>query len=139
MRVGLILLLCLASAACARQPDEEAVRSTIEAMAASTAEREAADVLDHVSDDFIGNDGAFDRARLAELVRGQLLMRSVSVRLGTVDVEVAADRATAIFDATLTDSSDRWIPSGSTDLRFVTGWRREGDRWLCINARWTQP
>ena len=41
------------------------------------------------------------------------------------------------FDAFVTDTSGRWIPDRAATLHFETGWRREGKRWLCINARWS--
>jgi hypothetical protein len=60
------------------------------------------------------------------------------VTIGAIEVDVQADRATASFDAGVTDSSGRWIPDRATTVHFVTGWRRSGGTWLCYNAKWTQ-
>jgi len=37
---------------------------------------------------------------------------------------------------TLTDRSRRFLPGGSESYSVVSGWRREGRRWVCVNAVW---
>ena len=132
---GFVIVLMTA---CARQPDEDAIRAAINAMAEAVETHEGADLLAHVSTDFTGNNGELDRQQLANLLRAQLLANSVGVRLGAVDVQMSGERATARFDATLTDGSGRWIAERSADLHFVTGWRREDGAWQCYNASWEQ-
>ena len=123
-------------AACTRPPDEDAIRATIAAIAEAAEARDGADVLEHVSADFTGNGGEFDRRRLADLLRMQLIAGSIGVHLGQVEVELSGGRATARFDATLTDGSGCWIAERSAEYRFVTGWRREDGAWRCYNASW---
>jgi hypothetical protein len=126
------------AAACARQPDADAIRAAITEMARATEAQRSADVLVRVSDDFTGNDGEVDRTQLANVLLVQLLAhRSIGVRLGTIDIELSGDRATARFDATLTDASGRWLVDRRAVLRFVTGWRRERGAWRCYNATWS--
>lgn len=137
VRPYLIVLSCLLSAACARQPDDEAIRAAITAGAASIEAHRAKDVLDLATDDFVGNDGV-DRAGLANIVRAQLLgANTIGVRIGSVTVELHGERAVAGFDADITDSSGRWIADRATTLHFETGWRREGRAWRCYNAKWS--
>jgi hypothetical protein len=137
MRDTWLGLACIAVlAACARQPDEEAIRATIVTIAEAAEARDGTDILEHVSADFTGNDGEFDRRKLADLLRMQLIAGSLGVHLGQVDVELSGARATARFDATLTDGSGRWIAERSAGFRFVTGWRREDGAWRCYNASW---
>lgn len=139
MRPGLVLLLCLLCVACARQPDAEAIRERIGQMAGAAEAKRAGDLLDGISDDFIGN-GELDRAQLANLVRAQLLAgNAIGVDLGTIEVDVHGERATARFQATLTDGSGRWIPDRRATLDVETGWRREGGDWTCYNASWSNP
>jgi hypothetical protein len=38
---------------------------------------------------------------------------------------------------TLSDRSRRWLPSGSETYDVVSGWRRDGNGWICYNAAWT--
>ena len=128
-------LLCLAS--CSRTPDDEAIRAAISRTAEAAQARRAGDVLDAVSDDFIGNDG-IDRTELGNLLRGRMLVaNALGVRVGSVDVDVQGGRAVARFDALVTDSSGRWIPDRAATLHFETGWRREGRQWRCYNAKWS--
>jgi len=136
MRTIMLAFVFLVLAACARETDAEAVRRTIHEMAAAVDDGDAGELLEHVAEDFTGNDGALDRDDVAKLVRAQLLTRSVAARLGSIEVELFGDRATARFSATLTDTSSRWIPTGRAELRFVTGWRRDGGEWRCYNAGW---
>jgi hypothetical protein len=134
----LIALLALVLAACARTPDEEAIRGTIQAMATSAEAGRAREVMDHISDDFIGNDGEFDRGGLERLLRAQVLARSLSARVSGVEIAVDGKRATATFALHLADSTGRWIPGRGTTLDVTTGWRRDGREWVCYNAKWTQ-
>ena len=135
------LALCasvLIMAACAGQPDADAIRAAIHEMAGAAKAQSSGDVLARISDDFTGNDGEVDRSQLANLLRVQLLgRRAIGVSVGTINVDVSADRATARFDATVTDTSGRWIADRRAVLHFVTGWRREGGTWRCYNAKWS--
>jgi hypothetical protein len=136
-RAMLALLLCVGAAACHRIPDEQAIRDGIAAAASAAGAQRSGDVLALVSDEFTGNNGQFDRAGVARLLRARLLARSITVSIGAVDVDLDGDRASATFDATLSDRSGRWLVEHGRTLHFVTGWRREGGTWRCYNARWT--
>ena len=139
MRPLLVLALCLVCAGCARQPDVEAIRERIGQMAGAAEARSVRDVLDGISEDFIGN-GEVDRTQLANIVRAQLLGGEVvAVDVGAVEVEVRGERAIARFQATLSDGSGRWIPDRRAVLDVETGWRREDGEWICYNARWSDP
>lgn len=130
-------LTLLLFAACARPPHAEAIRAAIHAMQEAAEHRQPAGVMQHLADDFVGNDGEFDRAGLERLVRARMLAQSVGVSIGSVDVELDGDRATARFPMTVTDGSGRWLPDRRADLDVVTGWKLEGGKWRCYNATWT--
>ena len=131
------VLLALLLGACARTSDEDAIRAAIERGAQAIQERDAGELAGLVSDDFIGND-ELDRAGLANHLRGQFVVaRAIAVQVGGIEVEVRGERATARFDALISDSSGRWIPDRATTLHFTTGWRRSGGEWLCNNAKWS--
>ncbi len=131
-----LALLALLGAACARPPAAQAIRTAIEGMAEAASAGRADAVLEHVGADFTGNQGAYDREAVARLVRAQLLARSLTVRVAAIAVEPAGDRATARFDLHVRDDSGRWLPERSARFEFVTGWRREGSDWRCVNAVW---
>ena len=133
--VAFLFALCVG--ACARTPDDRAIRESIEKGVAAAQAHDASALIDVLADDFIGND-EFDRAGLKSQLRGQFVVaKAIGVRIGSIDVAVDGDRATARFDAFVTDSSGRWIPDRAATLHFETGWRRERGGWLCNNAHWS--
>lgn len=138
-RMLVIVALALGSiCACSRPADEDAIRGAIEAMATAAQSRSSGAVMVHVAADFTGNDGELDRAGLERLLKARLLAgNSIGVSIGALDVELSGDRATARFDAIVTDSSGHWIADHRVVLAMVTGWRRDGRRWVCYNARYT--
>lgn len=139
MRFLLALLMISVFVACARVPDTDAIRSAIRTMAEAAEAKRTGDVLDHVAADFTGNDGEVDRAGLERLLRARVLAaQAIGVTIGTVEVELDGDRATARFEMTVTDGSGRWLPDRRAVLDMTTGWRREGSVWRCQNARWKQ-
>lgn len=132
-----ILCLMLLLGACARPPDVEAVRATVERGAEAARKRDTSAIMKLVAEDFVGND-EFSRGMLRDQLRGRFAFaKSIGVRIGTIDVEVKGNRATARFAALVTDSSGRWLPERAETLQFITGWRREGRDWLCYNATWS--
>jgi hypothetical protein len=130
--------VALLAGGCARPPDAATrIRSTIEAMREAAEARDAGGVLDHVASDFTGRGGEIDREGLARILKIEFLRnQDIGVRLGSVDIEIDGDRATARFDMTLIDGSRRWLPSGRETYAVVSGWRREGSAWTCYNATW---
>ncbi|MEO5624745.1 MAG: hypothetical protein ABIQ70_01910 [Dokdonella sp.] len=133
--IAIAFLLCLS---CARKPDAEAIRSAIAEAAEAVEAHRGANLLERVSGDFIGND-ELDREQLDRFLRMQMIgAKSIGVSVNGIQVDVQGDRATASFEANLTDSSGRWIPDRASTLKFETGWRRESGKWRCYNAKWTQ-
>ncbi|MET0231360.1 MAG: hypothetical protein ABW186_10555 [Rhodanobacteraceae bacterium] len=138
MRFVLAAILALAAiAGCSRPPDETVLRETIESMRAAAEARDAGGVLDSIAADFSGRGGEFDRAGLARLIKLEFLRpEPIGVSIGSLAIEIDGDRATAKFEMTLTDRSRRFLPGGSESYAVVSGWRREGRRWVCVNAVW---
>ncbi|MFM2287118.1 MAG: hypothetical protein RL684_261 [Pseudomonadota bacterium] len=131
--LGLVLL-----AGCARPPDEASIRGAIEAIARAAEAHDGKGMLEHITDDFIGNDGEFDRQQLENFLRLRLVAaRGVTARAGRIDLELSGDRATARFEARVADASGRWIPGHGAVVQFVTGWRRERGVWRCNSAKWS--
>jgi hypothetical protein len=125
--------------ACAHPSDEVRIRNAIEAMRRAVVERRPHDFLDSISADFVGNDGAFDRERLHDLLRIELLRNElVTVTLPSIEIELIGDRATVRVVAVLTGSSGGLLPERGEVYTIVSGWRREDGVWRCLNARWSQ-
>lgn len=136
--VAAVMFALVLAVACRRAPDEERIRAEIETMRSAAEARRPGDVLAYIADDFVGNRGDADRAALSRLLRLELLSRdTVSAGVGPIEIAIDGDRATAKFDLTLRGSS-RWLPVGGETYAVVSGWRRDGSRWLCFNASWTE-
>lgn len=138
MRFVLILAAGLAAAAgCSRPPDEARLRETIAAMQSATEARDASGVLDGIAADFVGRNGEVDRDGLARILKLEFLRaESIGVSLGAISIEIDGDRATARFEMKLTDRSQRFLPGAGETYSVVSGWRRDGRRWVCVNATW---
>ncbi|HEX5123052.1 MAG TPA: hypothetical protein VFV97_07380, partial [Rhodanobacteraceae bacterium] len=122
----LVLATCavvVALVGCSRPPDETRIRNAIAAMRESAEVRNAAGVLDHVGNDFIGQNGEIDRDGLARMLRIEFLRKDgFDVSIGAIAIEVDGDRATARFEMTVGDASRRWLPSGRETFAVVSGW-----------------
>lgn len=95
------------------------------------------DFMAYVAEDFTGNDGAFDRAGLHNLLRAIVLRNEkIGVILGPIDVELQSDRATVHNTATFTGGSAGLLPERGAIYTFTSGWKREGSDWRCYNASW---
>jgi ketosteroid isomerase-like protein len=124
-------------AGCSHPSDEARLRETIETMRGAAQARDVSGVLEGIAADFVGRKGEVDRAGLARILKLEFLRaESIGVSLGALSVEVDGDRATVRFGMTLRDRSQRLLPGGRETYSVVSGWRRDGRRWLCVNATW---
>ena len=131
------MTLVMAVAACHRPPDEQQVRNAIAAGAKAAEAVDAGDFDDVISDDFDGNEGAFDRRRLLGLLRLlHLRGEHLNVLLGPVSVEQRGQRYVATFTVTLGSGNSRLLPSHLGVYSVTSAWRREGGDWRCYSARW---
>jgi hypothetical protein len=139
MRFVMLAGFALVLAACARPPDEVRIRNAVEAMQKAAEARHADGVLDYIGDDFTGQAGEVNREGLVRILKIEFLRKDgIGVALGPITVDIDGDRAIAKFSMTLSDRSQRWLPSGTETYAVASGWRREGSRWICYNASWTQ-
>lgn len=134
---GIGIVLGLVSA-CAHDPSEAALRSTLEAMEAAAEARDVSAFMEYVSADFGGESVAADRDALRRYLVGiSLQNRSIGVTRTATEIRLYGDRATARVDLLLTGSSG-WIPERGRVLRAETGWRYEDGRWRLLSARWEE-
>jgi hypothetical protein len=130
-----IVLAC----ACSRTPDEQRIRTAIEAMQQAAEQRNPRGFMAYVSDDFVGNDADFDRNALANLLRVQVFHNDqVGVTLGPIEIELQDGRATAHVMATLTGGSGGLLPESGAIYSITSSWKRNGRDWICYSARWQQ-
>jgi hypothetical protein len=136
---AIAFVFAAAVVACSHPPDETRIRNAIAAMQSAAEARNASGVLDHVGTDFTGQRGEVDRTGLARILKIEFLRNEgFDVSIGSIALEIVGDRATATFDMTIGDASRRWLPSGRETFAVVSGWRREGNEWVCYNATWDE-
>lgn len=132
-----VSLLLLVGTGCSRPSDEEQIRAIMAEMQSAMERADPAAFMQHVSEDFGGASGEFDREALHNLLRAQVLANSrISINTGPVDVELLDYRATATLSVTMLGGSGRWLPERGSVHRITSGWlKRDGD-WKCISAQW---
>jgi hypothetical protein len=137
--VAILLLVCIALlAGCAQEPAEQRLRDTIEAMQASVVERRPGDFMDHVTDDFIGNEG-LDRAALHNVLRAHLLRNAqIGVTRGPLDIQLQGERATVKFKLVTTGGAGGLLPERAQGYAISSGWREVDGEWMLFLAEWDE-
>ena len=131
-----VCAICLALAGCAEERPEDRIRAAIEAMETSVESREPGGFLAHVTEDFSGAGGAFDRSSLrgylATLLVGNEL---VEVTLGPASITMHGDaRATVKVDALVLGGAR--LPERGEHLDITSGWRLDDGEWKVYVATW---
>lgn len=138
IRVALVLAPLLLSA-CARAPAEQRLRETIHAMQVAIESGDTRAFIEHVGDDFNGNEGAYDRRQLHAWLRALTLRRErIGATLGPLDIRLYdGGRATVEVDVVATGSTRGWLPDSGRHLRVTSVWREDDGHWRCISANWS--
>lgn len=133
---ALLILLALL-AGCSRTTPEQQLRNRFDALQGAVEQRNPADAMAIIAEDFSGPQG-MDRAALHNLLRAQLLARdSIGVTTGPLEVVMQTDTAMIRFDALLTGGGrGRWLPDSAQSYRVTTGWRRVDSEWQLYHADW---
>ena len=131
---GAAVALALLLAACAGDTPEQRLRDTIAAMEVAVESKSPGDFIDHVSEDFSGDRGTFDRQSLRGFLAAQLMRKeAIGVTLGPLDVKVMGDRAIVRVDALVTGGGGV-IPDSGEHLDIESGWRLVDGEWQCYSA-----
>jgi hypothetical protein len=130
------LLLICGLAACARAPAEQRLREALAGLQAAVEAREVSPAMEHVAEDFVGNEG-LDREGARNLLRLMVLRhQSLGLSLGPYEIELHGERATVRFTAVATGGSGALIPESARVWNVETGWREDGGEWRLISAQW---
>lgn len=135
---ALLVLTLTGGFACGRPPTvEQQIIGTIREMEAKIETGESRRFMQHVAEDFSGQEGAMTRQQVHALVlfqfkryerlRAQLL--PISVTPGGESAAVAQFRA-------LVSGGPDWIPESGQVYEFDTRWTRRDDEWLLQSATW---
>jgi ketosteroid isomerase-like protein len=133
--IALILLL----AGCSRTSDEQRIREAMAAMQQAMEARDPRAFMSRITEDFVGNEGEFDRSALGNLLRIEVLRNdSIGATLGPIEIDMQGDRAKARVLATLTGGSGGLLPEHGSVYTIASSWKRQGSEWRCYNATWKQ-
>lgn len=124
--------------ACHSTSDEAQIKANIDAMEAGIQARKNSEVMAHVADDFIGNDGMDGQALRRYLTAHMLRHQNIGVTLGPRTIDVQGNTATAQFTAVLTGGSGGLLPEQASKYSIETGWRKAGSDWQMISATWSK-
>lgn len=130
------VVLATTAISCSRSDPERELRSTVTAMAQAIEQREPAEFLDSVSDDFARESGAFGKQDARRLLAG-VYLRNEKVTLNAVvtEVRIDGDRAHAKVRVFATGGAGL-LPERGQTWDFDSVWRREQGRWKVYNAEW---
>lgn len=129
-----LFLLATMLAACAGDTPEQRLRDTIAAMEEAVESKDPGGFVEHVSDDFDGDHGRFDRQSLRAFLTAQMMRKqAVGVTLGPLDVKVQGDRATVRVDALVT-GGEGLLPDSGEHLDIESGWKLVDGEWICYVA-----
>ena len=136
----MLTLVAWALFGCHRAPAEQQIRHSIDAAAAAARANDTSGVLAVVSDDFTGNEGELDRQGLRRLLAVRALRQDrTGVLIGPVSFQRRGDRIVAKFNLVLTGGKPGdLLPDAHAILAMTTAWRRDGGKWVCYSATWTQ-
>ncbi len=133
--------LCVASvcllAACARDPSEQALRDTLDALQTAGEERDVSDFMAHVAEDFVGNSSEYDRAGLDRLLR-LVALRHQSIRVvkSGIEIDMHGDRAVVRMNLLVAGGSGGLIPESGQLFDTESAWRFVDGEWMLGSATW---
>lgn len=131
---GAFAALALLLAACASDTPEQRLRDTIAAMEKAVESKAPGDFIEHVSADFSGDGGSFDRQSLRGFLTAQMMNKqAIGVTLGPLDVKVIGERAIVRVDALVTGGGGV-IPDSGEHLDIESGWKLVDGEWVCYSA-----
>ncbi len=136
-RGPIFLALVLALCACAKTPNEQLLRETIDAMQAAGEARDVGAFMEFVSDDFSGQNASMDRRALAAYMLGiRMRTENIGVTRTKTNITMDGERAKVEFALLVTDGG-KMLPAQGQFVSAQTQWRFSGGAWQLANATWT--
>jgi hypothetical protein len=138
-RTVLVTATILLLSACARSDPERELRETVDKMARAIEDKNAADFLEHLSQDFTRESGAFGRDDARRVLAGVLLRNEkITLAVAVTDVNLLGnDGANARIRVVATGGSGL-LPERGQVWEFTSAWRRERGTWRVFNAEWRE-
>ncbi|MBV6415222.1 MAG: hypothetical protein OMOMHJEC_03083 [Xanthomonadales bacterium] len=137
VKTASLLLALLMFAGCAREPSEEALRRTLDAVEMAGEERDVGEFMEHVAGDFVGNGSEFDRSGLDRLLRAVALRhQSISVVRSGLAIEMHGDRAIVRMQILVTGGAGGLLPDAGQVFETESAWRFDDGQWKLGSASW---
>ena len=137
--IFLAVLLLSGLCACSKPLTvEQQIIATIRDMEMKIEEGQRLSFMEHIAEDFSGQEGSMNREQVRVMVIFQLNRHQrLHAQLFPIHVsEAGEDRATARFRALVTGGPN-WIPESGQVFDFVTHWRFVDGDWELYSANWT--
>jgi len=135
----LFFLLLTGLSACSQPLTvEQRIIAVIREMEAKVEGGERRPFMEHIAEDFTGQDGAMTREQTRTLFIYQLNRhKRLQAQLFPIHVKHTSENtATADFNALVTGGPN-WLPESGQVFDFETHWRLVNDEWLIYSANWT--
>jgi hypothetical protein len=137
-RCLLFVLIILGLFGCAGEDDPETrIRQSLASMQEAAEAGDPSEFLEYVAEEFAGQQGGFDRQRLGQLLRVQLLRHTrVSATVMSQDYQLYEGRASGQMTLLLTGGPGNWLPDSGRVYQVETRWIEREDQWLLLGADW---
>jgi hypothetical protein len=134
--ITLALLILLVG--CAKHPTEALLLENIEQMQRSGESRDVSGLLEHIAEDFSGQNGSMDRAQLRAFLTGiRLRTQNIGVTRSKTDVSIQGTRAKVDIHMLVTDGG-QYLPSTGRLVQAQTQWRFANGQWQLASANWEE-
>jgi hypothetical protein len=138
-RTLLTATVALAVSACARSDPERELRATVDKMARAIEDKNAADFLEHVSQDFTRESGAFGRDDARRILAGAMLRNEkITLAVAVTDVNLLGNDAANARIRVVATGGSGLLPERGQVWEFTSAWRRERGTWRVFNAEWRE-
>lgn len=135
-RLLLMWLVVTMSGGCSQSPAEEVITANVTSLAEAIRSKDANSALELLHDNFVSEKGHNKDWVKRTLLLHTLRHDSTQVVLSNISVELK-DPATATADFhALATGGKGLIPDQGGAYRLHTEWRKDGNDWLLIHAKW---
>lgn len=138
-RTFLIAGVAVLANACARSDPERELRETVDKMARAIENKNAAEFLAHLSQDFTRESGAFGRDDVRRALAG-VMLRNERITLAVVvtDVSLLGPDSANLRVRVVATGGSGLLPERGQAWEFTSAWRRERGTWRVFNAEWRE-